>query len=208
MARKNCFINAYNKTPKVGDSVMVHSYKYSGWLYRTWNFPIVIEENEEHLVLCTIDCTVLSSEENSFRIFNSKVLKPTFWFFFKDKWFNLIVTIENHGTKLYINIACPYIYEEGTIKYFDFDLDFKTTELNNKWKEIDINEYFVNQEKYHYPPELVNKINSIEKEVKELIKNEWFNKFSDLNYLSKLYKKYLEIVDEREKKWNVRNFKN
>lgn len=207
MARRNSFVNAYNKTPRVGDSVMVHSYKYSGWLYRTWNFPILVEDNDEYIVLCTIDSTVLSSEENSFRIFTSKVTKPTFWFFFKNKWFNLIVTIETHGTKLYINIACPYIYEEGAIKYFDFDLDFKTTELI-RWKEIDVNEYFINQQKYHYPSNLIDKINETEKEVKELIDKKFFDKFANLNYLSKMYKKYLEIVDEREKKWNVRNSKN
>ncbi|MDE5599955.1 MAG: DUF402 domain-containing protein [Ureaplasma sp.] len=207
MARRNSFVNAYNKTPRVGDSVMVHSYKYSGWLYRTWNFPILVEDNDEYIVLCTIDSTVLSSEENSFRIFTSKVTKPTFWFFFKNKWFNLIVTIETHGTKLYINIACPYMYEEGAIKYFDFDLDFKTIELI-RWKEIDVNEYFINQQKYHYPADLIDKINETEIEVKELIDKKFFDKFANLNYLSKMYKKYLEIVDEREKKWNVRNSKN
>lgn len=198
MKRRNVLVDSYKPKLEIGDRVMVHAYKYNGWLYRVWNFPIVVDIIKEWVVLCSYNCNVLSSEENSLRVFNNDINKINMWFLSPKQWCNVIVTIDKLGIKLYINMASPFIYEEGAIKYCDFDLDFKVFP-NGSWTEIDINEYFENQVKYNYPPELVDIINSKEEKIKNLLVEQWFQKtFMDQNKLNKLYKKYFDLIMKEE----------
>lgn len=166
-------VNSYKKTVDVGDRLMVHAYKYNGWLYRIWEYPIVLEKTDDMIVLALEKTYVISSEEKSIRTFNSKIDYPKFWFFIKDAWFNVLASVENEGVKLYINLASPFIYEEGAIKYYDFDLDFKIFP-NKNWKEVDINEFFENQRKYKYSKRLIEIITKVEKEVESKIKSKYF----------------------------------
>ncbi len=196
-------VNAYKKKLSIGDRVMVHAYKFNGWLYRIWHFPIVVDQINEWTILCSHNCNVISAEETSIRVFTSKIDKVNFWFMSQKRWFNIIVTIEKAGVKLYINMASPFIYEEGAIKYYDFDLDFKVFP-NRTWTEIDINEYFENQVKYSYPPVLIDIINDAETQVKKLLEEGWFEQnFMDSKYLNSIYKKYWKLTEsEREPEYN------
>lgn len=171
---------------------MVHAYKYNGWLYRTWEYPTIIEINDDYTVLSLIKTRVLSSEENSIRCFSSWMYKDTFWFISNKEWFNFILTVEDEGNRLYINLSSPYIFEEGAIKYYDFDLDFKIN-AHQQWREVDINEFLENSKKYNYPPNLVDIIRDVEEKLSKKIKNHYFDKFISKKYSNELIKKQYRI---------------
>lgn len=190
-------INPFKKQIDVGDRVMVHAYKYNGWLYRTWEYPLVLENTDEYLILALSKTNVLSAEENSIRSFHSPPIKnPKFWFFIKDAWFNVIATIDNDGIRIYINIASPYIYEEGAIKYYDFDLDFKIFP-NGQWKEVDINEFFENQQKYRYPTRLIEILRDVELNVEQKIHQKWFTNLCKRERLQALQSKFIEFIQKK-----------
>ncbi len=178
---------------KIGTRIMINAYKYNGWLYRVWEYPLVLEVNDEYVVLASENADILTSKENSKQFFYSKATKPTFWFLFKDKWFNLITTVTPKGYQIYINVSSPFIFEESAFKYLDLDLDFKIFP-NNTWIEVDINEFMVNQIRFKYPPELIKKAKDTEDELIELIKNGKFKKFASIDTINKyqdLYQKFI-----------------
>lgn len=146
---------------KINKKIMVHAYKRNGWLYRVWEFPEVLESNDKFTVVSLVNSKVITNEKFSKRNFVSKNSKNSFWFFFPDKWYNIIATITpsvNGGQNTisyYVNIASPFIYEEEAIKYFDFDLDIKMKNTSATiYKVLDTDEYDENKQYYHYEPEV------------------------------------------------------
>lgn len=141
---------------KQNKKIMIHAYKRNGWLYRVWEYPEVLESNEKFTVVSLMNSKVITNEKNSKRNFISKNIKNSFWFFFKDKWYNIIATITtNNVVNFYINIASPFIYEEEAIKYYDFDLDIKMkSNTPLVYKVLDVDEYEEHRIEYHYEPEI------------------------------------------------------
>ena len=190
-------INIYKKNVDVGDNIMVHAYKFKRWLYRTWEYPRVIFKNEDYIILDMTNSHILTNEKNSLRSFNSHISKPTYWYFFKDKWFNFIITVNKHYYPSgYINVASPWMYEEGAIKYYDFDLDFR---INSDflWNEIDFNDFAENQVKFNYPNELINAIKKSETEIIKLLKSNFFQNLMSMNNI-----KYLDKLSHKGLIWN------
>ena len=64
-------------------------------------------------------------------------------YFFKNSWFNIIGQYKENGIYYYCNIASPFIIEENTIKYIDYDLDLRVFP-DGSFKVLDRGEY-----KYH-----------------------------------------------------------
>lgn len=141
---------------KQNKKIMIHAYKRNGWLYRVWEYPEVLESNEKFTVVSLMNSKVITNEKNSKRNFISRNLKNSFWFFFKDKWYNIIATIcTNNIVSFYVNIASPFIYEEEAIKYYDFDLDIKMKSTSHLiYKVLDVDEYKENSKLYHYEYEI------------------------------------------------------
>lgn len=170
------------------DRIMVHAYKYKRWLYRTWEYPQVVLASDELLILNLNNSRVLSSEEESIRCFSSKIQKKTYWIFFPDKWFNFIISIDETGRfSGYINISSPFMFEEGAIKYYDFDLDFRIN-FDMTWIEVDVKEFEQNQIKFNYPPELVEIIKDVEREVINKLGRNYFQKFMNKKELIQILK--------------------
>lgn len=192
MNSKNDIFSKLNK--KIGSRIMVHAYKFNGWLYRSWEYPVILEVNEDYVVLGNEESTILSSKEGTNHFFFSKVVKPTFWFFFKDKWFNLITTSTPNGYQNYINISSPFIFEESAFKYIDLDLDFKIFP-NGNWIEVDINEFMVNQVNFRYPPKLVEIAKRTEDELINMIKNEYFKEYINDQTMEKYNQLYLKFSE-------------
>lgn len=185
----------YEALKKIGKRVMIHAYKFNGWLYRSWEYPMIIGNEDDYVILANHDTKILTSEYQSNRVFGSETKHPSFWVFFKKEWFNLLISIIDHRPQYYINVSSKFIYEESAIKYIDFDLDFKILP-NNNWFELDANEYEESIELFNYPKALVSKISEIEKNIKRLIDEKYFSNEFNINVLdeySKIYEKYLEI---------------
>ncbi len=178
----------------IGKKVMVHGYKKNGWLYRVWEFPIIIDQTDDYLCLAKKNTVVITSEKNSKRNFKSKSEKDAFWFFPKDKWFNILVTVNtDKSLSFYINIASPYIFEEEAVKYIDFDLDIKIYPTK-EYKLLDENEFLLHKEEFKYG----NKLSRIIEEQAAMLNNrETVDKILDKltpEFINEMKKKYDEIV--------------
>jgi protein associated with RNAse G/E len=144
---------------KIGSKVMVHSYKHNGLLYRSWESPIVIYENEDYIVLLNTQISIYEIDKKP-RTARDRAL----WFLYKKKWYNFIAMFKNDDFQLYVNIASPYIYEENAIKYVDYDLDFKML-INRKWKLLDQKDFDVNSISMGYDSKTIAQIEKATKEV-------------------------------------------
>jgi protein associated with RNAse G/E len=166
------------------NKIVIHAYKYNGWLYRTWEFPTIIKQTNEYICVSTYNAHVITASKKGERHFHSCVTYPTIWFFFKQKWYNIIVSQRGNKNYCYINIASPYFYEEEAIKYVDFDLDFKVSNLKfSAIHEVDIGEFNENLKKYDYPPKLIDKIKNAENEIRAMFNNHELDKYLDLELL-------------------------
>ncbi len=182
-----------DKNLLVGKRVIIHAYKFNGWLYRSWEFPFLLEKNDEFYVLGSTDAKIYTAEFNTKRCFKSNLKHKTFWIFFRDKWFNLVITLlPDNRINYYINLTSKFIYEEGAFKYFDFDLDFKIFSEGN-WCEIDINEFKEGIVRYGYTDKLIEIIKKTEADVSNLIKEGYFIKKFNYELVSK-YDNILEKV--------------
>lgn len=181
-------IDCIKKNIDINDYIMVHAYKYKRWLYRTWEYPQVIFMSNDYIILDLKNSRVLTTEEDSVRCFSSKIKKKSYWFFFPNKWYNFIISIDDNGRfSGYINLSSPFIYEEGAIKYYDFDLDFRIN-FDNSWIEIDIKEFEQNLIKFNYPKELINIIKEVEVEIINKLGRNYFQKFMNKKILNKILK--------------------
>lgn len=158
---------------KNNKKIAIHGYKFNGWLYRTWEFPTIIEETDDYICVSSKGSMVITADKKKADVFHhSKILVPTIWYFYKKKWFNIIVFQKNKRVEFYVNIASPYLIEENTLKYIDFDIDFKIIGQDLQMiKKLDENEFEVHKTKYSYPDSLINKIKIAEAEIIEMFKN-------------------------------------
>ena len=105
---------------KKGDKLKIECYKHNGYLDRTSDEATVIHVDKEMLVVAN-NHTKLTEHDGKSHTTN----EPAVLFFYKNKWFNIIGQLKKNGLFYYCNIATPFIIEEGTIKYIDYDLDLR-----------------------------------------------------------------------------------
>ena len=109
-------------------------------------------------------------------------------------WFNIIVQYKKNGIYYYCNMASPYIIEDNTIKYIDYDLDLRVFP-DGSFKVLDRGEY-----KYH--KQLMNYSDDIDfilkQELTELI-NMVRNKEMAFKpkAVDKYYKEYISITHNK-----------
>lgn len=122
----------------IGNKLQIQCYKHNGKIHRAWNEAILLEEHKDYMVFANDKTQVIESEGNVW-----KTKEPAIMYFFKDKWFNIIAQLKKDGIYYYCNIATPYIIEDNTIKYIDYDLDLRVFPTG-EYKILDRLEY-----KYH-----------------------------------------------------------
>ncbi len=152
------------KKYKIGDKLQIQCYKHNGNIHRAWDEAVLLDVKKDYMVFGNKKTLVTEAEGNFW-----KTKEPAIMYFFKDKWFNIISQLKKDGIYYYCNIATPYIIEDDTIKYIDYDLDLRIFP-NGDYKILDRMEY-----KYH------KKIMNYSKELDIAIKN-------GLDELIKLYK--------------------
>ncbi|WP_339022572.1 DUF402 domain-containing protein [Spiroplasma endosymbiont of Crioceris asparagi] len=163
---------------KPGDKLLVHAYKHNGVVYRSWERPLLIEKNEEHVILYN-DKVVINEKKGTKWV----AKEPALWFFPHDKWFNILCMFKNGCYEFYCNLASPYIYEENTIKFIDYDLDVKVYK-DFSYRILDLVEFNRNRIKWEYGPKIVEIIWDAVVEIKRMIKEK--SGFFDLNFIKEL----------------------
>lgn len=123
---------------KKGDNLKIQCYKHNGLIHRHWNEAVIIDIKNDYIV-CSNNRTLVIESDGCTR----KTREPAIMYFFKEKWFNVIAQLKEGGISYYCNIATPYIVEDNTIKYIDYDLDLRIFP-SGEYKILDRMEY-----KYH-----------------------------------------------------------
>ncbi len=143
--------------------IIVQAYKHDGLLHRQWSPAYLAEETDEYWALCSRASLVTESDGRRWMTKEHAV-----FILFKKKWMNVICMMKNDGLCYYVNIASPTLFDQGYLKYIDYDLDVKLFPDGNI-KELDEQEFERHVLTYGYSVELTAAIRKSMKEVKELM---------------------------------------
>ena len=133
---------------KKGDRFQIQCYKHDGKVHRSWDEAVLLDIKEDYMVFGNERTMVIEAHGNTWR-----TKEPAILYFFKDRWYNIIVQLKKDGVTYYCNIASPYIIEDGVIKYIDYDLDLRIFP-NGSFKILDRQEYKFHKKKMNYSTEL------------------------------------------------------
>lgn len=132
----------------IGDLYQIQCYKHDGRIHRAWNEALLLDVKKDYMVFGNNKTIVTESEGSTW-----KTKEPAVMYFFKDKWYNIIVQMKKNGIYYYCNIASPFIIEEDTIKYIDYDLDLRIFPRGD-FKILDKLEYEYHKKKMKYSKKL------------------------------------------------------
>ena len=142
---------------EIGKKYQIHGYKHDSKIHRSWDEAVLLEIHDDYLIFGNDKTKVTESDG---RTWHTK--EPAVLYFFYHDWYNIIGQYKKDGIYYYCNIASPFIIEEDTIKYIDYDLDLRVFP-DGSFKVLDRGEY-----KYH--KNLMNTIDTIlKKELTNLI---------------------------------------
>lgn len=174
-----------NKENKV---LKIQCYKHNGQIYRNWDETILLESNDDYIVCANNKAKVTEIDGRSWT-----TKEPAILFYYKKKWFNIIAQFKRNGIYYYCNIASPYLIEENTIKYIDYDLDLRVFP-DGTFRVLDRGEYDYHKIKMKYGKNIDKIVN---KELSNLI-TMYLSKEGPFNH--DYLKKYYNIYIKREKK--------
>ncbi len=163
---------------KIGDKLQIQCYKHNGKIHRVWDEAVVLDIRDDYIVFANNRTQVIEASGNYWR-----TKEPAVLYFFKDKWFNIIAQMKKDGIYYYCNIASPYIIEEGTIKYIDYDLDLRIFP-SGEYKILDRLEYKYHKKIMNYPKDLDYVINkSLDLLINNYMNGEsYFNNYKNMKY--------------------------
>ncbi|MBR2840818.1 MAG: DUF402 domain-containing protein [Bacilli bacterium] len=133
---------------KKGDKLQIQCYKHDGRVHRCWDEAVVLDVKKDYIVFGNEKTKVTEASGSTWR-----TKEPAIMYFFKDKWYNIIVQLKKTGVTYYCNIASPFIIEDGTIKYIDYDLDLRIFP-SGSFKILDREEYKYHRRKMCYSKQL------------------------------------------------------
>ena len=132
----------------IGDKYQIQCYKHNGKIHRAWLEAVVLDIKKDYIV-CGNNKTLVNEAEGN--VWKTK--EPAIMYFFKNEWFNIIVQLKKDGIYYYCNIASPFIIEENTIKYIDYDLDLRVFPTG-AYKILDELEYQYHKKAMQYGEDL------------------------------------------------------
>ena len=170
----------------IGDLYQIQCYKHDGKIHRAWDEAVLLDVKKDYMVFGN-NKTLVTEEDGK----RWKTKEPAIIFFPKNKWYNIIGQIKKKGITYYCNITSPYIIEEDTIKFIDYDLDVRVF-MTGAFKVLDRGEYNHNKKKMKYAEELNDIIKKSLTELIELIREKkfpfnnsivekYYNSFESLN---------------------------
>ncbi len=174
----------------IGDKLQIQCYKHNGKIHRVWDEAIVLDIKKDYMVFGNNRTLVTEAEGNAW-----KTKEPAILYYFKNEWFNIICQLKKDGIYYYCNIASPFIIEDDTIKYIDYDLDLRVFPTG-EYKILDRLEYKRHQKMMGYSKELSTVIEDALEQLISLYNNE--SKFFDAYENSKYYDVYSELKLEEK----------
>ena len=171
----------------IGDKLEIQCYKHNKKIHRAWEEAVVLDVKKDYIVFGNNKTLVIEAEGTTWR-----TKEPAIMYFFKNKWYNVIAQMKKDGIYYYCNIATPFIIEENTIKYVDYDLDLRIFPKGD-YKVLDKLEYQYHKKKMKYSSDLDKVINTAMNDlIKEYMDGAFmFNRKKNEEYLN-LYLKCKE----------------
>ena len=172
----------------IGDKLQIQCYKHTGKPHRAWEEAIILDEKKDYIVLGNDRTLVINADGNMWR-----TREPDILYFFKNKWFNVIAQLRKDGLYFKCNIASPYIIEEETVKWIDYDLDLRIFPSGD-YKVLDRNEYKYHKKIMGYSEDLDSVLNKALDELLAL-----YNKKDAMFSVSqneKYYEQYRKLVEK------------
>lgn len=148
----------------IGDLYQIQCYKHDGKIHRAWDEAVVLDIKKDYMVFGNNRTKVTESEGVTWR-----TKEPAIMYFFKNRWYNIIVQMKKDGIYYYCNIATPFILEENTIKYIDYDLDLRIFPKGD-YKVLDKLEYQYHKKKMNYSKDLDKVVNNAMKDLISIYK--------------------------------------
>lgn len=174
---------------EIGKKYEIHAYKHDGSIHRAWDEAVLLEIHDDYLIFGNEKTKVTESDGRTWR-----TKEPAVLFFFKNDWFNIIGQYKKNGIYYYCNMASPFIIEEDTIKYIDYDLDLRVFS-DGTYKVLDKSEYEYHKKKMNYPKEIDI---IVKEELKNLIKLYESKKGPfDYEVVKKYYDKYMLLLGNK-----------
>ena len=133
---------------KIGDTLVIHCYKHNGLVYESSKVAYVLDIKDEYIVLGDENVLITKKDGRRWHTKGSAIM-----FFYKKRWFNIIAQIKQEGIFYYCNIASPFVIDDGTLKYIDYDLDLRVFS-DGAFKILDRNEYNYHKKLMNYPDEI------------------------------------------------------
>lgn len=133
---------------QIGKKYQIHCYKHDHRIHRAWDEAVLLEIHEDYLIFGNEKTKVIEANGSTWR-----TREPAVLYFFKNNWFNIIGQYKPNGIYYYCNIASPFIIEEDTIKYIDYDLDLRVFP-DGSFKVLDRGEYKYHKGTMNYSDEL------------------------------------------------------
>ena len=168
--------------PQINETIPVHGYKHNGKIHRVWEKVKIMDITENLIITASNKTLVIESDGRMW-----KTTEPAISYFYNNYWFNVIAIIRSDGIHFYCNLSSPYVYNEGAIKYIDYDLDVKVFP-NYSYRIIDEYEFMKHKHEMNYPPEiqkiirkqtkiLINMINKKEGPFKPGFASYWYDNY-------------------------------
>lgn len=174
---------------KIGDKYAIHCYKHDGHIYNSYEYSILLDVKKDYIVFGNNKVKV--TEEDG-RVWYTK--EPAIIYYYKNRWYNVIVQFKKNDIYYYCNIASPTIIEGKVIKYIDYDLDLRGFP-DGSYKILDESEYEYHRKKMNYP----NEIDIIvKKELKKLI--EFYNSHTgpfDKDETKKYFERFMLLTGNK-----------
>ena len=133
---------------KKGDKLQIQCYKHDGKVHRCWDEAVLLDIKKDYMVFGNERTLVTEAQGNTWR-----TKEPAIMYFSKHDWFNIIGQLKPTGIYYYCNIASPFVIENDTIKYIDYDLDLRVFP-DGSFKILDRGEYQYHKKKMNYSEEL------------------------------------------------------
>lgn len=179
----------------IGDKLEIQCYKHNKKIHRAWEEAVVLDVKKDYIVFGNNKTLVIESEGTTW-----KTKEPAIMYFFKNKWYNIIAQMKKDGIYYYCNIATPFIIEENTIKYIDYDLDLRIFP-KGEYKILDKLEYQYHKKKMGYSLDLDKVINgAMDDLIKEYLNGAFMFDKNNNKYYLKLYLKCKE--EEKNSNFN------
>lgn len=176
------------KNIEVGNNLVLYSYKHDGSVHRFWSEAILLDIKDDYYVFGNNKSKVIESDGRTWRTKEAAII-----FFYKNSWYNVIAQLKKDGIYYYCNIASPFVLEEGSLKYIDYDLDLRVFP-DGTYKILDKGEYEYHKKKMNYSKK-IDKI--LKNELSKLIEKA---KNQELPFQKEEISKYHQLYKELKKR--------